>query len=84
MAKQYRTKCNVCHETITPDQPCPHLWVNELGQVYKVSDGHQYEPEPGVKARLTEVPDLKDGGYKRPDVTLTPPDPKDGKDEKKS
>lgn len=53
--KQYRATCNVCAARITPDAPCDHLWMNELGQIYKVHDVHQFEPEPDVVAKLVTV-----------------------------
>jgi hypothetical protein len=72
MAKIWQAACHLCRATLSPTDRCIHLWMDEHGRVFRVSEAHQFEPEPDVVGKLVEVIDPKKG-YRRPDIVLTPP-----------
>lgn len=70
MAKVWQATCHLCRATLSPADRCPHLWMNERGQVYRVG-AHPFEPEPAVVGKIIEVIGPKEP-YRRPDIVLTP------------
>jgi len=76
--KQWSATCHLCRAPLSPDDRCIHLWMNELGQVYRVSPSHQFEPEPAVVGKLVMVIDPA-VGYVRPDITPPASDAEKGK-----